>query len=304
MQATQSDYNRNYYLAHPELREKARDRERLRRTHAKAFQLSKKKSTSKGLPGRNSETRTSIFIELLLLPLLLACLTYLLLQEMASFYVTSDGTIALAWIKAIALETSVLVFSFLGSSNAFAKVLYKLVAISICIFSTYAMCANHYSAGVSLVRNDQILERAISDLEVSISEKRIQRDQFREKGWLGASRKAEHSIELLQEKLAELRSKYMSTKPATATTSTTLALIFFRILLMVSNILVADRFRITLKNLENLRTEFEVSIQNLKLSKSLNEISRAERKSPSKRMSGGVGEWSQNWIGSWERMKV
>jgi hypothetical protein len=74
--ATQKDYNKSYYQAHPELREKARKRERRKRSQAQAFRNAQRNDVQ-GTIRKSSKVLT--LIELVELPFLLICLTYLLL---------------------------------------------------------------------------------------------------------------------------------------------------------------------------------------------------------------------------------
>lgn len=209
-------YQKAYYATHPELKDKAKARERQKRIELKTFRDAQFLRSSERSPTQR-ESKVSVLIELLALPFLLVCLTYLLFHEMVLFYSASEASPVLYWMKAIAMEASVLIFSFLGHSSSFRGVVYKLVAIAVCLFSTWAMCVNHYSNGVRLARADLITERSIADLEVSIRRKEIQSDEYRSKHWVGAVNRTEKSIDGLREKLDHLREKLLNAKPAAVT---------------------------------------------------------------------------------------
>jgi hypothetical protein len=276
MEMQKTKYNKEYYQAHPELKEKARERERRKRAQAGAFRSAKfAKSKSTSAPQLTS--RCSMQIEALLLPIILAVITFLLLREMVEFYYNPQSSQILPWVKALAVEGVILIFSFISDSRAFMRVMYKSLAVALCLFSIYAMSSKYFSAAIMSVNSYQVTERAIVDLETAIKEKRVQRDGFFSKGWISAARKTEASIDLLREKLEVLRTQVVNTSPVVATASATLAQIIFRVLLMFTNILAAHRFGQILKFLETFKNDDEILPESLEISKRRMKFQKSEK---------------------------
>jgi hypothetical protein len=281
MEIQKTKYNKEYYLAHPELKEKARERERKKRVQSIAYRNSKL-TNGKPSPTSSQISRSSVQFEAILLPVLLLTVTFLLLREMISFYSEPNASQIIPVVKALAVEGVILVFSFLTDSRAFMRALYKSLAVALCLFSTYAMCSKHFSDAVISVNSFRITERAIVDLETAIQRKQTQADELFSKGWISAARKTESAIDSLREQLQVLRAQVINAKPVAATASTTFAQIIFRVLLMLTNILAAHRFGQILKFLESFKIGDEILARDLEISKKRLKFQEAEKARESK----------------------
>lgn len=245
---TARDYNRAYYLAHPELKEKAKERERQKREEIS--RLRKSKIPKKVIP--------ATLLAAIAYFVLMSGLTFLLLREMAGFYGESEGSIMLAWLKAGVLEGTVILFSFSTHKKLMHRISYKFLAVGICVLSIYGMCSKQLGLGLGSIESKQINSRAIGDAEKAIAEKSIQRDYLLSHGWITAARKTEAAIDSLRLKLDQLRATAVALKPVQAVTHSTVVQVLLRVFLMLANILAAHKLG---ELSRKLKSQFEVSGQ-------------------------------------------
>jgi hypothetical protein len=181
-----------------------------------------------------------------------------MIQEMTSVYSETWG-MAGAILVALTIEGFTLLFSFVHVPSLALKICLRGLAVILALGSIYGMSANHFSAGLSSYRSDQLTERTITDLETSIKRKQAQSDALSARGRITASRKLETQIDAIHLELTQLRSKGASEKPAVAVASTTLFEIFIRFVLSLCNIVAAHLFGGSLKRVENFKAAHEIS---------------------------------------------
>lgn len=203
---SKSEYNKTYYLNHPEIKEKAKIRERKKRAQIR-----------RPFP--------------YLLFVLVGLTTVLLLTEMSQFY----GS----WIRAGVLESLVLIFSVLDTTSKFTRYIYKFVTCGICALSIYGMSSTYLEAGIQAYRSEQTTKTTILELERTIKSKEEQRDQMLSKGWISAAKRAEAVLDELKARLDHFRTKFVGLKPIAL--HTTGIQIVSRFFLMLGNILLVQR---------------------------------------------------------------
>jgi hypothetical protein len=178
-----ANYQKAYYQAHPHLKERARERERKKRAEIKtSFANSTARNNRARIPSHQAHRR--IGFEPMFLFALIALVTSILLHEMIPFYLEADGSPLFSWLKAISVEGLVIVFSAISSPRILKQFLYKVLAISICAFTIYAVSAKQVEVGLSAIRAEQIILEQIAEFSIGIAEKSTLRDAFTEKGWL------------------------------------------------------------------------------------------------------------------------
>ncbi len=280
------NYNTTYYQTHKEqIKQRAKLRERKNRSDARKFR------TAKQVGSHSSISTPTRYVEAIIFFILVSLITFLLLREMTEFY-AADGGGALSWVQAIALEGTVLAFSALTPSSLIQRIAFKTIAIAICAFSIYAMASKQVGVGLGSIEAKQIVSRAISDAEKAIEEKTVQRDYFFRNGWVSAARKTEAAIDALRLKLETLRATAMQSKPIDATTHNTVASVIFRVLLMLANILCAQRLGEICRNFKMPRG---ISRNETEIPKRCIEISRQEKLQKLKESRGEqIGLWS--WV--------
>lgn len=172
---------------------------------------------------------TKIQIERLILALLILPTSYILLSEM---------TTVVGFIKALAIEGSILYLSVIAHKIRNKDRLYKALALCMGLFSIYSIISPHLTAAYSTVTEQKILYQRVSSLEENLKSKRLQRDTLLEKEWITAARKLESSIDALEAKLDTLRISTVNTSPVIFNT---IAQVILRVLLLVSNILIIQK---------------------------------------------------------------
>ena len=281
----QQNYNTSYYETHKsQLQARAKLRERKNRADARKFRACIQSAL-------HAPTTTPIlnYAGATVSLALVGLLTFILLREMTAFYAESDSILN-SWIKAVALEGAVIWFSFSTHKLLLHRILYKAIALAICLFSIYAMASKQVGLGLDDIQSKQINSRAISDAEKAIEAKSAQRDYFMTNGWVTAARKTEAAIDLLRSKLETLRASALKSKPISATTHSTAAAVIFRLLLMVANILAAQRLG---EIFRNFKSQVGILEPEVKLSKMKPEISRTGK--PQQKREVSRGEQFQFW---------
>lgn len=290
---TQTSYNRSYYVAHPELKERARERERQRREEISRLRKSK---IQRKEPFTTLLAATAYF-------LLMFGLTFLLLREMAGFYSDSETSSMLAWLKASVLEGAVILFSFSSHKKLMHRMIYKILAVGICVLSIYGMCSKQLGLGLGSIESKQINSRAISDAEKAITEKSLQRDYLLSHGWVTAARKTEAAIDALRLKLDQLRASAIALKPVQAVTHSTVVQVLLRVFLMLANILAAhklgDLSRQLKRQFETSEHQNEISKRNLETRGRKLKLSRPEdslQRPRGREESENSWDWLWKWI--------
>jgi hypothetical protein len=223
-------YNTSYYATHKDrIKTRARYRERKKRAEAVAFR------------SVQHPTEPKLYFKATLLFALVACITYLLLAEMSAFYAEAEGSILLGWMKAIALEGSVIAFSVIKPQDFLRRVLYPILSIAICALSLYALCSKQVGIGLGSIETKQINSRAIVDAENAIQAKLAQHDLLLHNGWITSARKTDVAIDSLRAELKALRVEATKMKSTTAATHSMWVQILMRVALMVSNLVFSKR---------------------------------------------------------------
>ena len=268
-------YHKTYYLSHPELKTKAREREARRRANAFAYQKSKLR--------KQCRSKFNL-VEAMGFLFLLAVFTSLLLRETAFFYSESKNPDLIAWTKACALEGAAIAFAMVTHKSLLKRVLYKTVAIGICVLSIYAMSIQQVGVGLGEIESKEITVKAIADTENAILAKSNQRDYLLAHGWVSAARKMESSIDGLRLKLDQLHARTLQLKVTQAVTHSTIVQVLLRVFLMIGNLLVAHRlgelFKAMKAQLEISRQETEISNRKLKISKPRDCLLRPDSEGP------------------------
>jgi hypothetical protein len=272
----QQSYNAIYYETHKDkLKTQAKLRERKNRADARKFRAGLQSTPH----SPTFISRSGNYCEAAIFLALVSLITFLLLREMTDFY-AEDGGSTLAWIKAIALEGTVLAFSAITSSKFLQRVAFKFVALAICAFSIYAMASKQVGLGLSMSRADSLNLEAIASVKIRISAKTAESALMFQKGWITAGRKLERQIDQLHNELKQLQIRSENLKPATATTHLTLAAVIFRMLLMLANILAAQRLGEIFRNFKPkigiLESENRISKRSPEISRAVNKLQKPE----------------------------
>lgn len=257
----QTTYNSNYYQTNKiKLRERAKLREQKKSSDAKKYHVRKKKFSF-----------SFEYVEPLILVALITVFTFLLLREVSAFYAEDGSSNLISWLKAIALEGSVLVFSFISPPKVLHRVVYKGFAILICVYSVVVMAQKQIGSGLMTIETSKTISSAILDAKNDILEKSKLREYYLSHDWISAARKIEIQIDSLRGELKELTSESKKLKPINATSYSTAAQVAFRIILAIANILASSYFG---KLLRTFKPKNGISKQKLEIPKPKIEVSR------------------------------
>lgn len=183
---SRAEYNRQYYLAN---REKISERRKERRLKL-VGRLLGDGSTDRPRPC----LKLVCIIQFLLFTCLAVIMTRYLIVESARFYQEGNESIFSAYIKAIMMELTGILFSFSAGKHRMVNWMQKVVMVFICGFALFTMSYRAIRSTVGDARTFQQVSAAIAQLEREESEKMRLREAMVQREWIGATRKYDQEL--------------------------------------------------------------------------------------------------------------
>lgn len=222
--AKTKEYWQQYYANNPQLREKKREAARRRREGLR-------------LVSNNVPTSIQPVSNQWPLYLLATTITLQLLYEMVPFY--SQNT-ALGWLRACSMEALLIFVSTSFPISKGLKLLNKFMMVFICLLSLYGMSSIDIDRALNIHKNNEIMNKAILDLEVTLNRVGKANDNLVSLGRLTAALQSEGNSIKDRDRLFQLRSNLINIKPVF---HDTVLHILCRIVLMVGNIMIFQHLR-------------------------------------------------------------
>ncbi len=263
--------NRRYYEAHPEIKIKARERQRKLRSHRLEQRAFTNPENENGillscddsrryekppimprkriLRGHREQNDIIAWISSLFsYPTLLLWGTFILLlslflfREMYLFY--SEGGQNHFWslLQAGLGEAVLLLFSGFQGKSWFEKIQYRGLVFALCGFSIYTMSARQVGSGLQAIRHDQLSQEIIASLKLAVTDKMAERNRYLDQALIWPARKAQRELEALRKELSHRMDHLALKKPQAVATQNLFSQVIFRVLFLFANLLAVRRF--------------------------------------------------------------
>lgn len=227
------------------------DKEKRRRRNARYRLKRKQIHTSKvvslfsrddtGLPINNSGAEMVTTFQTLLLGCLCFALTTFLLTETSRYFAEMEGGGTLSVLKAVLCEGVIIAFSLLTAEHIVAKCLHKFVLIGMCLYSLWAISSNVLMQAHRDYREHEAARISINDLQTEIQTQDTLIEKYLALERISVATRLQAKRDVSRQKLFVLRQNSTSLKPPQIVLNTVFNLVFFRLLVMLANILSVRR---------------------------------------------------------------
>lgn len=227
------------------------DKEKRRRRNARYRQKMKQKSSANVVSlfqsdnthpiSTNSESNILCTLQTAMLAFLCIALTTFLLTETARYFIDMEGGGSSAILKAVLCEGVIIAFSLLRADHIAAKCLHKFVLVGMCLYSLWAISSNVLMQAHREYREHEATRISIKELETDIQSQDALMEKYLTLNWIGAASRAQVKRDVSRQKLLEMRQLSTSLKPPQIVLNSVFNLVFFRLLVMLSNILGVRR---------------------------------------------------------------
>lgn len=231
-----SNYNRTYYSKHKDkILQRAKNRTQLKSGSGfNIFPLFQGEDST-GPSNRIDKKLRRPSFEILMLTILVLAMTFFLVTESARFYLSTEGSSAEAYLKALILEGAGVAFSIMRARTWLLGVAYKLMVAAIYAYSVWVVSGSVIHTAIRTQQEVGINQKVAQELEEQILKMESTRDEFWKMRRITLAREYDLALADLRKQLDQARVSIVHLPGSVVIWNTFATLVCFRILVMVSN---------------------------------------------------------------------
>lgn len=180
-------------------------------------------------------------IEIIALTTLIFVMTTYLIRESALFYLEAMDAPWVAYMKAGMVEGIAVLFSFSRGRSFVLRWSQKIVVVLLCTLTLWTMTGKLVKSASQDTSKTRSVMQVIADLETERSQKEGLRQELLSRGWIGAVRKSEKSLDQIRERITQARQELAGLQAPHIILNSLGILIAFRLLIVASNLICFHR---------------------------------------------------------------